>query len=325
MKLSEPKYFYKKWGISTILFPLSLLYKFGDKLNQIFTIPYKSRAKVICVGNIVLGGVGKTPIVIEIINHLLKQNIRVGVISRGYGGTISSNTPVIVDTKKYTGSEIGDEPYLIASKFKNVPVCVCKNRATSAKFLEDKVDVIIMDDGFQNYKLKKDIKIAVFDGIDAIGNGYIFPAGPLRQSLKSGLKGVNLAIIMRAKNSPLENKIKTFKIPVINGKTVPTNTICDYIGREVIAFAGIGKPQKFYKTLTDNKIKIVDKIDFPDHYAYSDKDIEMLKQLSKVKKLPILTTMKDYVKIPNNDKKNFTPIDIEVKFDNEKVLFKILS
>ncbi|MBD5405546.1 tetraacyldisaccharide 4'-kinase [bacterium] len=325
MKLTEPKYFYKKWGISTLLFPLSLLYRFGDNLNRAFSHPYKSKAKVICIGNIVLGGVGKTPIVIEIIKYFLSKNIRVGVISRGYGGTLSSNTPIIVDTKKYTGSEIGDEPYLVASKFKNVPVCICKDRKKAAKLLENKVDVIIMDDGFQNYKLKKDIRIAVFDGIDGIGNGYIFPAGPLRQSLKSGLKGVNLAIIMRKNNPQLENKIKKYGISVINGKTVPTSNLKEYKGKKVIAFAGIGKPQKFYKTLTDNDIKIIQKINFPDHYLYTEEDIKKLKNLAKSKKLPILTTMKDYVKIPDSDKKNFTPIDIEVKFDNEKVLFKTLS
>ncbi len=325
MKLTEPKYFYKKWGISTLLLPLSLVYMFADRLNRLLSRPYKSRAKVICVGNIVLGGVGKTPIVIEIIKHLLSKNIRVGVISRGYGGTLSSNTPVIVDTKKYTGSEIGDEPYLIASKFKNVPVCICKNRALAAKFLENTVDVIIMDDGFQNYKLKKDIKIAVFDGVYGIGNGYIFPAGPLRQGLKSGLKNVNLAIIMRAKNQSLENKIKGMGIKVVLGKTIPESKLNDFKGSSVIAFAGIGKPQKFYKTLSDAGIKVVDKIDFPDHYSYTDEDIAMLKHLGKIKNLPILTTMKDYVKIPDSDKKNFTPVDIEVKFDNEKVLFETLS
>ena len=325
MKLTEPKYFYKKWGISTLLLPLSLVYMFADRLNHLLSRPYKSRAKVICVGNIVLGGVGKTPIVIEIIKHLLKKNIRVGVISRGYGGTLSSNTPIIVDTKKYTGSEIGDEPYLIASKFKNVPVCICKNRATAAKFLEDKIDVIIMDDGFQNYKLKKDVKIAVFDGISGIGNGYIFPAGPLRQVVKSGLKDVNLAIIMRAKNQPLENKIRGRRIKIIFGKTIPESKLCNFKGSSVISFAGIGKPQKFYKTLSDAGIKIVDKIDFPDHYSYTAEDIAMLKNLGKIKNLPVLTTMKDYVKIPAKDKKNFTPIDIEVKFDNEKVLVETLS
>ncbi|MDE6224433.1 MAG: tetraacyldisaccharide 4'-kinase, partial [Alphaproteobacteria bacterium] len=157
------------------------------------------------------------------------------------------------------------------------------------------------------------------------GNGYIFPAGPLRQSLKAGLKDVNLAVIMRAKNQPLENKIKSRGIKVIFGKTIPESKLCDFKGASVIAFAGIGKPQKFYKTLSDAGIKVVDKIDFPDHYSYTAEDIAMLKHLGKIKNLPILTTMKDYVKFPVNDKKNFTPVDIEVKFDNEKVLFETLS
>ena len=322
MKLQEPKYFYKKWGISTLLLPLSFLYSLGDKINYLITSSYKSKAKVICVGNIVLGGVGKTPIVIKLIELLLKNNVKVGVLSRGYKSTLSSSTPIIIDTKLHTGQDVGDEPYLIATKYKNIPVCICKNRANGAKLLENMVDVIIMDDGFQNYKLQKDIKICVFDGKSSIGNGYIFPAGPLRQSFKSGLKNVNLCVIMGSKNKELETKLTS--LPIINGKTVPTSDIKKFKGREVIAFAGIAKPEKFYKTLSDNGIQVADKINFPDHYLYKKEDIEMLKNLSNRKALPLLTTMKDYVKIPSPDKKYFTPIDIEVKFDNEDLLNNIL-
>ena len=324
MKLQEPKYFYKKWGISTFLLPFSLIYKLGDKLNQLTTKTYKSKAKVICVGNIVLGGVGKTPVVIKLIELFLIKNIKVGGLSGGYGSQLSSDIPFLIDTKKHTGIDVGDEPYLIATKYKNVPVCVCKNRANGAKFLENKVDVIIMDDGFQNYKLAKDIKICVFDGVSGLSNGYIFPAGPLRQSLKSGLKGVNLAIIMRKSNPLLETTLKLNGVPVINGITAPTDSVKNFIGKEVIAFAGIGKPEKFYKTLTDNNINVVDKVSFPDHYAYTQSDIETLLNLSKLKGLPLLTTMKDYVKLPNDVRKKITPIDIEVKFDNEKILSEIL-
>ena len=325
MKLTEPKYFYKKWGISTLLLPLSFVYMALDRLNQFLSSPYRSKARVICVGNLVLGGVGKTPVVIEIISHLLKSNVKVGLLSRGYGGTLSSNKPVLVDTKKMSATQIGDEPYLIASKFKNLPVCICKNRKSAAKVLENMVDVIIMDDGFQNYKLKYDVRIAVFDGWEGIGNGYIFPAGPMRHSLKHGLKNVNLAIIMRNVNQSLESKISKMGIEIIHGKTIPENKLNDFTGCKVIAFAGIGKPQKFYKMLTDSGVKITDKINFPDHYLYTAEDVAMLKRLGKIKKLPILTTMKDYVKIPHSDKKNFTPVDIEVKFDDKEKLFKVLS
>lgn len=324
MKLKEPKYFYKKYGISLLLLPLSLIYMICDKINEIISIPYRSKAKIICIGNIVLGGTGKTPNCIKIIEMLLKKNKKVGVISKGYGSRLKLKNPIIIDTKTNEANEVGDEPYLIASKFKDVPVCVCKNRKKAIKLLEEKVDIIVMDDGFQNYTIKKDIKICIFDGLYGIGNGYIFPAGPMRSTLKKGLKKVNLCIFMRGGNKYIENRIEKYGIKSINGNTYMKDA--DKLrNKKVIAFAGIGKPNKFYNTLKKNGVRIEDKIDFPDHYDYKQKDIDMLKELSKIKDLPLITTMKDYVKIANKDKKYFTGIDIDIKYDDEKVLEKILN
>ncbi len=324
MNLKEPKYFYKKYSIALLLLPLSFIYFLCDKLNQLFTLPYKSKAKIICIGNIVLGGSGKTPNVIKIIELLLKSHKKVGVISRGYGAGVKHSTPIIINTKIHTANEVGDEPYLIASKFKNVPVCVCSNRKKSTQLLEDKVDIIIMDDGFQNYKIKKDIKICIFDGLYGIGNGYLFPAGPMRSILRFGLKDVQLSIFMRGINPYIEKKLKQYNIPYIKANTY-TKDANNFSNKKVIAFAGIGKPNKFYNTLKENNVIIEDKIDFPDHYDYTQKDIDMLKRLSTTKHLPLLTTMKDYVKIPNNEKKYFTPIDIDIQYDDEEILKTLLN
>ena len=189
MKAQTPKYFNSKLGIGILFLPLSFLYWFISSIKRIFSNPYKVGTKVVCIGNITLGGVGKTPLVIKIIEELLKRNIKVGVLSRGYRGRLSSSTPVLVDGKKHTSLDVGDEVFMIYQKFLGkVPVCICTNRANGAKILKDKVDIIIMDDGLQNYTLFKDKSIIVFDGIQTVGNGFIFPAGPLRESLKIGMK-----------------------------------------------------------------------------------------------------------------------------------------
>lgn len=322
MKAQTPKYFNSKLSLGILFLPLSLLYWGITKLKGKFARPYRSRARVVCVGNITLGGVGKTPLTIKIVEHLLSENVRVGILSRGYGGSLSSSVPVVVDTSIHTARDVGDEVFMMASKFKGVPVCICTNRANGAKILEKDVDVIVMDDGLQNYTLQKDISVVVFDGKDSIGNGFIFPAGPLRESLKSGMVKADAVVITRCKNPKLEEKVRTFGIPVFNAKTV-AKKIDVKPASEVIAFAGIGKPQKFYDSLKNSGLRIIKSFNFPDHYQYSKRDIENILDLAGG--LPVLTTMKDFVKIPQNLCQKIIPVDIDLTISGEKKFFEIIG
>ncbi len=321
MKAQSPKYFNSKVGIGIFFLPLAFVYWFISTMKKIFTKPYHSKAKVVCIGNITLGGVGKTPLVIKVIEELIKKNIRVGVLSRGYKGALSSKNPVLVN-KKHTSFDIGDEVFMIFQKFNGkVPVCICTNRANGAKVLENRVDIIIMDDGLQNYTLAKDKSIIVFDGKQTIGNGFIFPAGPLRESLKNGMKKADAVVIMRKINQVFEKTIFKFKKPVFNAKTVAKD-LEKFMGKSVIAFAGIGNPQKFYDTLKSEKIKIKRSFEFPDHYQYKDSDFENILKIANG--IPILTTTKDYVKIPSKYQKKIIPVEIDLNITNAKKFIDII-
>ena len=323
MKAQTPKYFKTKLGIGILFLPLSLIYWLVSKINEYKSKAYKSSARVICIGNITLGGVGKTPLVIKIVETLLKKKFRVGVLSRGYGSRLSSKIPVIVDGKKHTAIDVGDEVFMIYQKFKGkVPVCICTNRANGAKMLENKVDIIIMDDGLQNYTLSKDKSVIVFDGQTGIGNGFIFPAGPLRETLKRGMKKADAIVVIRKIKRSFEKKLSKYNLPIFNAKTVAKN-LDKFKGKSVIAFAGIGNPHKFSDTLRTENIKIKRLFEFPDHHEYSDSDFKKIINIAKG--LPILTTTKDYVKVPKKYQPNITPVEIDLNIDRADDFFNTIK
>ena len=323
MKTQKLTYFNNKLNFRILFLPLTWIYLIIAYIKKLLTHSYKSKAYVICVGNIMVGGVGKTPLVIKIVEHFLNNGIKVGILSRGYKGKLSSSKPILINTKKHSANDVGDEAFMIASKFNGkVPVCICKNRANSAKVLENQVDVLIMDDGLQNYTLKKDKVILVFDGQEGIGNGFLLPLGRLRESLKSGLKKSDIIIFMRKDNKNLKNKIKKYRKNIFIGK-IETKKITNLKNKKIIAFAGIGKPDKFYKSLEKEGAKIIKKFNFPDHYQYTKNDL--LNLIKKSNNLPIFTTMKDFVKIPAELKSEFNILDIDINISNQDKFYNLLK
>ncbi len=318
MPVKTPNYFYKKNLISILLLPLSTLYYIISKIKWYLSFPYKSNKKIICIGNITVGGTGKTPVVIKLAQELIKKNLKIGIISRGYKGKLSSKNPIIVNSKIHNSDDVGDEVYMMSSHFNNkIPICICKNRAKAIKLLEKDIDIIISDDGFQNNTFYKDINILVFDGIIGTGNNFILPAGPLRNTTKS-IKKSDAIIINRTASDNLLKIIKKYKKPIFHSEIILKNAK-EYKNKEVIAFAGIGNPNKFYYSLQKESIKIKQSINFPDHYNYKKQDLEKIIKLSNDN--PILTTEKDYVKIPERFKKAITSIktDLEITDINQLI------
>lgn len=312
-----------KLGIRILFLPFAFIMFLIGILRQVFSSPYKSKAKVICVGNIAVGGVGKTPLVIKIVEHFLNQGLKVAILSRGYKGKLSSKNPLLIDINKHTAEEVGDETFMMAVKFKGkVPVCICSDRAKSAKLLENDVDILVMDDGLQNYTLKKDKSVVVFDGEFGIGNGFIIPVGFLRETFAFGMKKTDIVVIMRKKNQQLENMVKIYKKPLFNAKTF-SKPISKFKGKKVIAFAGIGKPDKFFNSLKSEGVKLEKTFNFPDHYQYKKSDFIGL--IEKAGGLPIFTTMKDFVKIPAELKKYFNVLDIDLDIQNSEKFFNLLK
>ncbi len=285
--MKTPSFWNKQTFLSKILMPISKIYGFITLYRINNTTPYKSKAKVICIGNITAGGVGKTPISIAMAQKYLSQNKKVFFLTRGYKGKLKD---IVVDLKTHTPEETGDEARLLAQ---TAPTIISPNRKKGAMLAESLgAEVIIMDDGFQNPSLYKDESYLVFDGKIGIGNAQIIPSGPLRETLASGLKRATAVIIMGEDKTNLKQHIS---LPCYTGKIIPQKLSLPT--NKVYAFAGIGHPQKFYNTLKSLGYDVIKTKDFEDHHSYTLDEISSLKQEAKAQNLALITTEKDYVKL----------------------------
>ena len=264
---------------------------------------FRCKVPVVVVGNIMVGGNGKTPVVVAIVNYLRRQGLRVGVVSRGY----HSHPPVypfIVDAGTDTVFS-GDEPKLIASHT-GVNVYIDPVRSRAAELASQTVDVIVTDDGLQHYALKRDVEIIVIDGKRRLGNGCLFPAGPLREG-KWRMSGVDFVINNggELRNGELSMNLRvTGLLPVADTPAGAPPT-----GTGVMALAGIGCPERFYDTVKSMGYSVVGTIKAPDHGTVSDEEI-----LEAERKYPLLMTEKDYVKYAGLPLKNsyYVPVEAEL-------------
>ncbi len=270
--------------VSGVFYLTSILRKWLYQVN--FFKVQKFKHPVIVVGNITVGGTGKTPIVIVLAQYFKQQGKQVGIVSRGYGGTHHQDSLLV---NKETNVHLsGDEPLLIALQT-DLPVMINKNRAQAVKDLinQCQVDLIISDDGLQHYKMDRDIEIAVVDGIRRFGNGFFLPAGPLRESA-TRLKSVDFVINnagLRAGEFSTELALKMF----VNVKTGEEKPLNYFKGEYCHGVAGIGYPQRFFDTLIGLGIHLKPHI-FVDHYVYQQSDLAFKDNH------PILMTAKDCVK-----------------------------
>ncbi len=337
---------YSKFKLTPFMCALlvpSFFYKIGINIKNFlyetkFLKEKSVSARVICVGNLTTGGVGKTPIVIELANHLAK-NHKVCVISRGYKGKLSSkNINLIKDYEKILVSDpilSGDEPNLIAKNIPHAMLITSANRVAAANWAIENygAEVIILDDGFTNRKLKKDFQILLFDTEKNIGNGKLLPAGPLREPLKE-IKRANKILLMNKSGRDFElteNIIKFFNYkPIEVCNVVPDIYINPKTGdkiskkqKNIYAFCAIGQPEGFYNFLKKD-FNILGTATFSDHHSYTNSDLKELEQnaLSRGAEA-IITTEKDYVKISKYD---FSKIPLfTLKLKNEINIERLLS
>lgn len=303
------------------LVPFSFLFQFATflrkKLYKLFAYDYeksnkKNKSKVIIIGNITIGGTGKTPLIIALGKYLQKRGLKIGVISRGYGGLHSKLYPKEpyeikpIDTSDY----VGDEPLLISKELNNIdkdekydikpnrleiPVIICAKRKLALDYLEDKfsnkIDIVLSDDGLQHYALRRDLEIVVVDGSVGFGNNWVMPAGPLREPL-SRLEEVDFVLVNSNKNH-LNNKlkkdlanIKTFNMEIISSDIYPINSdknntqnknieklANNFKDKKICALCAIGNPERFFKTLSSMGFKDFVKIALPDHKALSESEL----------------------------------------------------
>ncbi|WP_319531019.1 tetraacyldisaccharide 4'-kinase [uncultured Cohaesibacter sp.] len=292
--------FWKERGIlAWLLYPASFLY--GRISLSRFNKParYKAHLPVICVGNLVAGGAGKTPMVIAIGAAARSIGLSPIFLTRGYGGTESG--PLVVDPKSHSVREVGDEALLLA---RIAPTILARDRVQGAKLAEevaasgDGGGIIIMDDGFQNPYLYKDLSLVVVDAQQSIGNGFVMPAGPLRAPLLPQVRRADQFIVIgEGERAPRLRQLAAKLGKASNHATLRPGK-CNLLGgTHVFAFCGIGRPQKFHQTLEELELEIIDHMDFADHHLYTEADAEAIFNRAKEQNLSIVTTAKDHVRL----------------------------
>ena len=319
--IKTPKFWYENNLSSKIqsilLFPLSLIWILISLLKKIFVKKYKSKLKVICIGNLTVGGTGKTPFAIYTYKLLKKIGYKPVFLTRGYEGLLEG--PIEVENT-HISQDVGDEALLLN---KIGPTIVSKDRSLGAKLIEkhkDNYNVIIMDDGLQNYQLEQDVKFMLVDKNLKFGNELCIPAGPLREPAGQGLMRINAIVLTGNNNKEIDfnnvhnktvfnSKVKTIKPPKIKNE-------------KLLAFCGLANSNKFYETLTDNGFNIISTKSFPDHYEYKNEDIDKLILEANKQNLKLITTEKDYVKI-DDDKKIINVLPIEMELDvKDRAIFE---
>lgn len=297
------------------LLPISKLYGAVSSFKVNKVSPEKAAIPVVCIGNVVLGGAGKTPTVDLVCEIFHKYNLTPHILTGGYGGYLKN--VIRVDPAHHSYLQVGDEALLSAEV---APTWVGRNRINSAKAATlAGADVLVMDDGFQNNSIFKDFKILVVDSGQSFGNEFLFPAGPLRESVEGGIKKSDIVLIIGEKNEYIENRVKAVNkdIPLFYAKIQPQDNINIAPKSKVIGFCGIGYPAKFKKTLKELEVDLLDFIAFSDHHPYTITEIQKLIKSAQRTGARLVTTRKDFIKIPEVFRGQLTVIDIKLSFTGE--------
>ena len=307
MKLNKPKFWDKKIGIIAIsIFPLSLVFWILIFINKIITKEKKFKIPIICIGNIYLGGTGKTPTSLFIAKELLSSGKRPAILRKNYKNHI-------------------DEYNLIKNSFKDL--IVDQSRIDGLRKMENlNFDTAILDDGFQDHTIKKDFSIICFNKNQLIGNGLLLPAGPLRDSL-STLRNADVILINGDKDKDFEQRVLKINkhLEIFYSSYVPYN-LKDFKNKKLLAIAGIGNPENFFSLLNKYNLNVEKKLVFPDHYNFSKKEIEDIIIEAEKKNFQIIMTEKDFFKIDHYKFKNIRYLKVSLKInEKEKLLKKINS
>jgi tetraacyldisaccharide 4'-kinase len=317
--LKTPHFWGSKNWLSSLLLPFSYCYYSGYRLRCKYTRPVKLSAPVICIGNLTAGGAGKTPVALYIGQLLKNKNINAFFISRGYGG--SQKTALLVDPKKHNALQVGDEPLLLA---RVLPTIVGKNRLEAAMLaITEGAELLVMDDGFQNPSIEKDLSFIVVDRRLSFGNERMLPAGPLREPVLYGIRRADALIIVNPANF-LPTALPD--IPFLLARSQPKPSMLALGGKDILAFCGIATPGKFYKMLENSGARIVERISFPDHYHYTRKDLLFLRgQAKKQGNALLVTTSKDATRLPAESMQEIAVAEMELVFENPEKLSNMIE
>jgi tetraacyldisaccharide 4'-kinase len=310
--MRAPEFWNRGGAAATLLAPLGALYGLSVAWKAQHAKPYRAQAKVICVGNLTAGGSGKTPVALAIAGLLRAKGQKVFFLTRGYGGSEAGPAEVKPGDR---AEQMGDEALLLSQA---APTIVARDRARGAALAgAHGADVIVMDDGHQNFAVAKDLSIVVVDGESGFGNGRMIPAGPLRESVRQGLKRADAVIVMGRGTPDLEG----YQGPLLNAQLVPEGDFLQ--GKRVFAFAGIGRPEKFVATLKAAGALVMATQFFADHHPFQPGEIAALR--ARAGGAQLVTTEKDFVRLRERDRAGMAVLKVQARFDDPEVLDALLE
>ena len=318
--MRAPEFWARPGILPTLLAPAAAIWSLAAKLRQAGAKPVRVGIPVLCAGNLVVGGAGKTPTALALGALLKARGGAPHFLTRGHGGALSG--PVQVDPAKHIAADVGDEALLLAAES---PTWVSRDRAAGARAAEAAgASAIVMDDGFQNPKLAKDISFIVVDGSYGFGNGRLMPAGPLREQLSGGLARAQAAILIGEDRHGVAAALEG-KLPVLRARLEPDENAHRLAGRTVLAFAGIARPSKFYDTLRHLGCNIALSQDFADHHPYTPDEIMALcESASAFGALPV-TTEKDLVRFPAEARGMVETVRVRLVWDDPAAIAAVLK
>lgn len=330
MKLSTPRWWYVRHGpprrvTRALLRPLSWIWAAATARRIARAVPVDAGLPVICVGNLTVGGAGKTPVVRELLRLLTAQGRAAHGLSRGYGSRLRG--PLRVDPTVHTAADVGDEPLMLARDY---PVWISPDRVAGARAAKAVgARVLVMDDGHQNPALKKALSLVVVDGETRnnewpFGDGAVFPAGPMREPIKAGLARTDAVVLLLPTdmNAPDPELVALFgATPVLVARLEPATA--PPAGPQV-GFAGIGKPWKVERALEAAGCDLKDFVPFPDHHAYGAADLTLLEDLAARHGAGLVTTEKDWVRLPPDWRAKAVAWPVRARFEDEAALAALL-
>jgi tetraacyldisaccharide 4'-kinase len=324
--MHEPAFWHRPSSLtSRLLTPLAALY--GAIAARRMARPgADAGVPVICVGNYHTGGAGKTPTVLALVKLLRDMGETPFVLSRGYGGSLPG--PLRVDAARHTAAEVGDEPLMMAA---HAPVVIERDRVAGAQLARGEgASVIVMDDGFQNPALRKDMSLIVVNAARGLGNTQVFPAGPLRAPLAPQLARTDALLVIGEGDAAadVEHALVARGVPVFHARVTPDDqTVAALRGQRVLAFAGIGDPGRFFDTLRAQGIAVAAERVFPDHHRFTKDELWALRAEATRDGLALVTTEKDFARLSGDLaslKDGITPLPVMLRFDDEARLRELI-
>ena len=304
--------------VGGLLAPLGAAWDAAARLRRAMARPYRAPVPVICVGNLVAGGAGKTPVVLALAASIAATGLTIRVVTRGYGGSLGG--PVRVDPATHDAEAVGDEALLIAAC---APCWIARDRAAGMRqAVATGAGAILLDDGFQNPAIEKDLSMVVVDAEYGFGNRRVIPAGPLREPVAAGLARADAIVLLGEGAEPAG--LREAGRPIFRADLEPVDG-GRFAGVPVVAFAGIGRPEKFFASLRGLGAMVIAAYPFPDHHRFADAEIARLRQEAERAGARLVTTAKDWVRLPPRLRGGIEVLEAKISWHDSAAVMRLVA